>query len=391
MRVVADRLDLASSASTVIVGGTNGKGSTCAMLDSILRAAGYRTGLYTSPHLLEFNERARIDGVDASDEQLIESFEAVEAVRGATSLTYFEFTTLAILRLFAQARLDAVVLEVGLGGRLDAVNLVDADVSIVTSVDIDHIDYLGPTRESIGLEKAHIYRPGRAAICSDPRPPQSLLDHAESIGADLWRIRARLQLPGRPAAMGLWRTPRPSQRAAVSRAARCEPVAERIRCAGGTRGARRATARFAAGGSTRLAHGGASGALPGPAGASGHDPRRGTQSARGGRAGRESRQHGLLSGDACRVWHAGRQGHRGRRRQARQPYRSLARGTDARAPRNERSADRRHSCARPVLALHPGSRSRSTPHSRMRMPLHGTAHPPMIEFSPSVPSSPWPT
>ncbi len=188
VRVVADRLDLALSASTVVVGGTNGKGSTCAMLDSILRAAGYRTGLYTSPHLLKFNERARIDGVDAGDEQLIESFEAVEAVRGATSLTYFEFTTLAILRLFARARLDAVVLEVGLGGRLDAVNLVDADVAIVTSVDIDHTDYLGTTRESIGLEKAHIYRPGRAAICSDPSPPQSLLDHAERIGADLWRI-----------------------------------------------------------------------------------------------------------------------------------------------------------------------------------------------------------
>jgi dihydrofolate synthase/folylpolyglutamate synthase len=188
VRVVADRLDLASSASTVIVGGTNGKGSTCAMLDSILRAAGYRTGLYTSPHLLEFNERARIDGSNASDEQLIKGFEAVEAVRGTTSLTYFEFTTLAILRLFAETRLDAVVLEVGLGGRLDAVNLIDADVAIVTSVDIDHTDYLGSTREAIGLEKAHIYRPGRAAICSDPRPPQSLLDHAERIGADLWRI-----------------------------------------------------------------------------------------------------------------------------------------------------------------------------------------------------------
>lgn len=188
VRVVAERLDLASSAPTVIVGGTNGKGSTCAMLDSILRAAGYRTGLYTSPHLLEFNERARIDGTDAGDEQLIESFEAVEAVRGATTLTYFEFTTLAILRLFAQARLDAMVLEVGLGGRLDAVNLVDADVAIVTSVDIDHVDYLGTTREAIGLEKAHIYRPGRAAICSDPRPPQSLLDHAGRIGADLWRF-----------------------------------------------------------------------------------------------------------------------------------------------------------------------------------------------------------
>jgi dihydrofolate synthase / folylpolyglutamate synthase len=188
VRVVADRLDLVPAASTFVVGGTNGKGSTCAMLDSILRAAGYRTGLYTSPHLLEFNERARIDGVDASVEQLIENFEAVEAVRGATSLTYFEFTTLAILRLFAQARLDAAVLEVGLGGRLDAVNLVDADAAIVTSVDIDHIDYLGSTREAIGFEKAHIYRPGRAAICSDPRPPQSLLDHAERIGADLWRF-----------------------------------------------------------------------------------------------------------------------------------------------------------------------------------------------------------
>jgi len=188
VRAVAERLDLALHAPTIVVGGTNGKGSTCAMLDSILRAAGYRTGLYTSPHLLDFNERARIDGVNASDAQLIGQFEAVEAARGTTSLTYFEFTTLAVLRLFAAARLDAAVLEIGLGGRLDAVNLVDADAAIVTSVDVDHVDYLGPTREAIGLEKAHICRSGRPAICSDPQPPQTLLDHAARIGADLWQF-----------------------------------------------------------------------------------------------------------------------------------------------------------------------------------------------------------
>jgi len=188
VRIVADRLGLAMNAPTVVVGGTNGKGSTCAILDSVLRAAGYRTGLYTSPHLLDFNERARINGADATDAELIAQFEAVEAARGATSLTYFEFTTLAILRLMAAARLDAVVLEIGLGGRLDAVNLIDADAAIVTSVDLDHMDYLGATREDIGFEKAHIFRAGRPAICSDPQPPRSLLAYADRIGADLWRF-----------------------------------------------------------------------------------------------------------------------------------------------------------------------------------------------------------
>jgi dihydrofolate synthase / folylpolyglutamate synthase len=186
VRQVKDRLGIHFDCPVIIVGGTNGKGSTCAMLESILMHAGYRVGLYTSPHLLDFNERARVHGEPASDEALVEQFAAVEAQRGDISLTYFEFTTLAILRLFAQAGLDAVILEVGLGGRLDAVNIVDADVSIVTSVDIDHTEYLGNTREEIGFEKAGIFRPGKAAICGDPMPPKSLIDHAQAIGADLW-------------------------------------------------------------------------------------------------------------------------------------------------------------------------------------------------------------
>jgi dihydrofolate synthase/folylpolyglutamate synthase len=185
---VRDTLGLRFDCPVITVGGTNGKGSTCAMLEAILLQAGYRVGLYTSPHLVHFNERARLDGEIVSDEALIEQFQAVEAVRGDVSLTYFEFTTLAILRLFAQAGLDVVLLEVGLGGRLDAVNVIDADVAIVTSVDIDHTEYLGVTREQIGFEKAGIFRSGRPAICSDPVPPESLKKHAEDIGADLWLL-----------------------------------------------------------------------------------------------------------------------------------------------------------------------------------------------------------
>jgi dihydrofolate synthase/folylpolyglutamate synthase len=186
VRAVAGRLGLSLDAVVVTVGGTNGKGSTCAMLESILIAAGYRVALYTSPHLVDFNERARVDGVPASDEDLLPHFEAVERAREGTSLTYFEFTTLAILGLFAQSGPDVAILEVGLGGRLDAVNLIDADCSIVTCVDIDHTEYLGDARERIGWEKAHIYRTGRPAICSDPAPPQALIDYAVEIDADLW-------------------------------------------------------------------------------------------------------------------------------------------------------------------------------------------------------------
>ncbi|NRR29461.1 bifunctional tetrahydrofolate synthase/dihydrofolate synthase [Oxalobacteraceae bacterium] len=186
VRAVKERLQLAFSCPVIMVAGTNGKGSTCAMLESVLLRAGYKVGLYIKPHFLDFNERARVNGELATDAMLVAAFNAVEAVRGDTVLTYFEFTTLAIMQLLAGAGLDVAILEVGLGGRLDAVNVIDADVAIVTSVDIDHTDYLGDTREAIGFEKAGIFRAGKAAICSDPVPPQSLIDHAAAIGADLW-------------------------------------------------------------------------------------------------------------------------------------------------------------------------------------------------------------
>jgi dihydrofolate synthase / folylpolyglutamate synthase len=159
----------------ITVAGTNGKGSTCAMLESMLRWGGYRTGLYTSPHLVHYNERVRVAGLEASDERLAASFEAVEAARGDTSLTYFEYGTLGALWVFAQEKVEVLVLEVGLGGRLDAVNIVDADCAVLTSVGIDHVDYLGPDRESIGREKAGIFRAGRPAVIAEPDPPQSVL------------------------------------------------------------------------------------------------------------------------------------------------------------------------------------------------------------------------
>ena len=190
VRRVRDAMGLAPDFPLIVVGGTNGKGSTCACLEAILGAAGYKTGLYTSPHLLRYNERVRIAGVESPDADLIAAFERIDAARGDISLTYFEFGTLGAMAQFIDAGVDVAILEVGLGGRLDAVNVFDADAAIVTSVDLDHMDYLGDTREQIGFEKAGIYRAGRPAICADPAPPASLLAHARDIGADL-RCAAR--------------------------------------------------------------------------------------------------------------------------------------------------------------------------------------------------------
>jgi len=183
---VARRLGLTLPCVRIAVGGTNGKGSTCAILEAIYLAAGYRVGTYTSPHLIVYNERIRLDGEPARDAAIVEQFVRIDAARGDITLSYFEFSTLAAMLLFEAGRVDVAILEIGLGGRLDAVNMIDADCSIVTSVDLDHMQYLGNDREQIGWEKAHIFRPGRPAICSDPVPPKRLVEHAAAIGADLW-------------------------------------------------------------------------------------------------------------------------------------------------------------------------------------------------------------
>ena len=187
-RTVAQRMRRGFDCPVVTGAGTNGKGSTCAMLEAILLEAGFRTGVYTSPHLVRFEERCRIRGESADASELVASFAVVEGARGDISLTYFEFTTLAILHVLSRAGLDVVVLEVGLGGRLDAVNIIDTDCAIITSIDVDHTELLGDTREKIGFEKAGILRTGRPAIVSDPVPPQSVLDRAREIDADLWLL-----------------------------------------------------------------------------------------------------------------------------------------------------------------------------------------------------------
>ena len=199
VKTVADRMGLKFDCPIIIVAGTNGKGSTCAMLEAILLEAGYRTGVYTSPHLVDFEERCRVRGDIVNAMDLVANCDRVERARGQNndekdtenneiSLTYFEFTTLAIMQLLMDAKLDVVILEVGLGGRLDAVNIFDADCAIITSIDLDHMALLGNTRELIGFEKAGIMRSGKPVVVSDPVPPQSVLDHAARIGADLWKF-----------------------------------------------------------------------------------------------------------------------------------------------------------------------------------------------------------
>lgn len=190
-RQVAVRLGLTRPAAQVVtVTGTNGKGSTCAFIAQMLAGQGKAVGVYSSPHLLRYNERVRINGVDASDAALCEAFEAVERARDSVSLTYFEMGTLAAFWLFERESLDAVVLEVGLGGRLDAVNLIDADVAVVTNIGLDHAEWLGDTRESVAFEKAGIFRSAKPAVCGDSAPPVTLLDMAVRSAVPL-RIRGR--------------------------------------------------------------------------------------------------------------------------------------------------------------------------------------------------------
>ena len=199
VKTVADRMGLQFDCPIITVAGTNGKGSTCAMLEAILLEAGYRTGVYTSPHLVDFEERCRVRGDIVNATDLIAFFARVEEARcqnDEISLTYFEYTTLAIMQLLADAKLDVVILEVGLGGRLDAVNIFDTDCAIITSVDLDHMELLGNTRELIGFEKAGIMRPGKPVVVSDPVPPQSVIDHAAAVGADLWKFGTDFNFSG---------------------------------------------------------------------------------------------------------------------------------------------------------------------------------------------------
>jgi dihydrofolate synthase/folylpolyglutamate synthase len=188
VRQVAQRMNLRLTMPVITVAGTNGKGSTCALLEAIYLQAGYKTGVYTSPHLVHFEERCRLVGESPQADVFATAFECVEAARHDTSLTYFEFSTLAILKMLSDAELDVVILEVGLGGRLDAVNIIDPNCAIITSIDLDHTALLGTDRDSIGLEKAGIMRAGQSVVISDPMPPESVVKQAQALGADAWLL-----------------------------------------------------------------------------------------------------------------------------------------------------------------------------------------------------------
>ena len=221
----------------IAVGGTNGKGSCVALLESIYLAGGYSVGAFTSPHLWRFNERIRVDGAPAEDAAIVDLFQCIDRVRGEISLSYFEFSTLAALLHFTRARVDVALLEVGLGGRLDAVNAVDAEASMIVSIDLDHQAWLGTTRETVGHEKAGIMRRGRPAVVADRDPPESLLVHAAETGAELVRLGADFDFEvqdegwlyrGRNGVM--YGLPRPSfgDREQISNAAGCLALVEAL-------------------------------------------------------------------------------------------------------------------------------------------------------------------
>ena len=329
--VVRDALHLKPDFPIITVGGTNGKGSACRFLESMLTHAGYRAGIYTSPHLLHYNERVRIGSRDADDADLVRAFAAVETARAAAgvALTYFEFGTLAAVWLFIERKVDVAVLEVGLGGRLDAVNVFDADVALLMSIGLDHMEYLGDTRETVGAEKAPIFRAGRPAICADPEPPASVTAYAEKIGAHLlligrdfsyeaqqqqWRYRGpggnRHGLPP-PALRGTFQ---------LANASACIAALDSIRqrlpvSAGDVR------AGLVSVENPRT--------VSGIAGTARSDSGCRPQSACGCCAGAESGADDGLQGDLCRVFHAERQGCCRCRAPVARPCRSLAGGATA--------------------------------------------------------------
>jgi hypothetical protein len=311
VRTVAQRMAIRFDCPVITVAGTNGKGSTCAMLESILGQSGYRTGLFTSPHLVHFEERLRLLGQSVDATNLVAGFEAVERARTRNgeviSLSYFEFSMLAIFDVMMRSGLDVVILEVGLGGRLDSTNIIDTDCAIITSIDLDHMEILGPDRESIGREKAGIMRTGKPVIVSDPVPPQSVLDHAREIDADIWVVGRDFNVsgtsssgagPGVAGATAAWPTRRCAGRISWLTPLACWP--RWLRCASGCRSLRRPCAM---GWHLRVARQVSDHPGPTHAGA-GCRP----QPAFGGSAGRQSGCHGLFSDHACCFWRHGRQG-----------------------------------------------------------------------------------
>lgn len=217
VEVVLGAMNCSTDAVVVTVGGTNGKGSVCAMLEAILTAAGFSVGVYTSPHLLRYTERVRLCSREVDETTMVSAFEAVEHARGDVPLTYFEHGTLAAWKIFCAEALDVIILEVGLGGRLDAVNVFDSDCAIVTSVAMDHMAYLGDTRERIGFEKAGIFRSDCPAVCGDPMPPSSLLEHARDIGTPLWVSGRDFGFGGDRQQWGYWRYEAPQAIGALLR------------------------------------------------------------------------------------------------------------------------------------------------------------------------------
>ena len=205
IRKVAQRLNLLSPSFPIItVAGTNGKGSCVAMLDAIYKAQGYQTGNYTSPHLVDYNERIKLNGENATDSVIITAFEEIDEARGETSLSYFEFSTLAAMLIFSKQDVDVAILEVGLGGRLDAANLWDASLAIITSIDIDHVDWLGDNREKIAIEKSGIMRKNMPVICGDPNPPESIKAEAKRIGANLYQFKKDFSYAKRDKEFWVW-------------------------------------------------------------------------------------------------------------------------------------------------------------------------------------------
>ena len=386
VREVAQRMGLQRPAKKVItVAGTNGKGSTVAFIESIARAAGWKVGAYTSPHLLAYNERVRIDGADATDAGLVAGFEAVEAARGDTPLTYFEYGTLCALWLFQRSKLDLAVLEVGLGGRLDAVNIVDADVAVVTTVDIDHQDWLGNEREAIGFEKAGIARAWKPLVLGEDDPPSSVLGHAYAIGASA--IRANCDFFFERSDAGHWRWREVGYSVELPTPTLAAPA--QLRNAATAIAALRALGKPISEVGDGDRHRGSARGRPPAAFRARRDRGHGRcrpQPAGGARTGRMAAAIARIRAHVRGIRRAGRQGRGRRGRGAGRAHRPLVPGGAGRGGAARRGRRGLRPAPRRVPRLRPAA---NMPMSPPRSPRHGPRPARAIASSSSVPSTPW--